>query len=272
MRPLLATATLLLCSALPSVANQQQQPTNGKDGSTANLPSQGSPVTVIVNQPTPPAQADHPQQKSRRGPPIYSNWVLAALAGIAAWAGLRNLRQIKIQSKATQDAAKAASDNAEAVMRGERAWLLIDGIEADPDFAGRGEPHFTYRVANYGATPGFMISANAYVQMEDTTDYTYDTEFMKVGGMSDDSVITPHGEPLRLFGNDVTAQPRQFMVTDEDRPKLFDSAPRAYLWAVGSIWYHDVFGKVCSTPFAYWYDVTDKKFIRVRWPGINKPT
>lgn len=191
----------------------------------------------------------------------------------------------KLVEQATQNAvaaqrsADAAKINAEALMAGERAWLLVDGVRAQGDFARQGTPRFTYTVANYGKTPGFMISAKAYVQMAPGIDAIDDTEFMEqAGSICEDAVATPKGEQLLFYGNDLSMGERQLhlsMVSNDERAMLFasdHSGPSTYLWAVGSIHYRDVFGNVRHTPFAYWYNVADAQFVRVRWPGLNKPT
>ncbi len=79
-------------------------------------------------------------------------------------------RATRRSAVAAQDAANAAQKSADALMTGERAWLLVDAIAADPDFAKQGTPHFIFRVANFGKTPGFMIGAKAYVQISDEFD------------------------------------------------------------------------------------------------------
>ena len=294
---MLVVVALMLLIWLPVQKQQLKPKPTTQQGQ--QLPSASVPAPTPI-QPQPESA---PQQKSsnaqsseslcdRLTDSLISNWPLVGigLLGIGvAWLTLKDIHtQAEETAKATQamrdsipfqqqaaestaKAANAARDNAEAVMRGERAWLLIGGVDAKPDFLEQELPPFTYQVVNYGKTPGFMLSANAYLQIESGTNFTDDHAFMDMGGMAEDATVIPNVEPLILYGNDIPASERQFLLLDADRDKLLDSPPRAYLWAVGSIHYHDVFRKVHHTPFAYWYDVTDMKFVRVRTPGYNKP-
>ena len=267
---LLATAIVAVTLFLPAVGNQQQAPAKKKDGGNQNQ-SSPNPVTAVISQPCTQTQKDSPCEQPRKGPPIYSNWALVFVAGVAAIAGFLNLGQIKKQSKATEDAAKAASENAEAVMRGERAWLLIDILEPDDYFTIDPVPRFKYRVTNYGKTPGFMLSANAYIQLEERNDWITNDAFLNMGVIAEDAALAPKGDPLELFGN-ITAGDRQFRFSGGDHAKVFNKPPQAYIFVVGSIHYHDVFGKTTRrTPFAYWYDVNSERFVRLRTPGYNKP-
>jgi hypothetical protein len=190
----------------------------------------------------------------------------------------RQLALMETQIEVARESAKAAQTSAEALMSGERAWLLVDGIKADPDFAKQGTPSFTYSVVNYGKTPGFMRSAKAYVRLVYGMDCPDDRDFdfmEQDGSICEDVVVIPKGEPLILYGNDLSMGERRFSWDDTNSaewPKIFTQGPSAYLWAVGSIHYHDVFGELRHTPFAYWYSVAEKKFVRVRFPGLNKPS
>ena len=188
----------------------------------------------------------------------------------------RGLRISIRSARAAKRSAEAAKATAESFMRGERAWLLIDRVEpVEADFANQGTPLFFYWVVNRGKTPAFLISAKAYVQWEGSREFPGDSEFMQFSGSAtEDFVITPDAKPLRLLGNDLTMGDQRFYLSEvpvEQRAGLFASEPIAYLWAVGSIHYHDVFGTIHSTPFAYWYDSHNLEFVRSNWPESNKP-
>jgi hypothetical protein len=281
---LFVTSLMLLSLALPASGNQQQSEPQSKQGGATVAPNPSGGVTVIVNQPPSSQQTQSPQEKPHHYHRWMSPWLapttlltlaLVIIAAVGTKAALDSLEQVRKQAQSTEKAANAARDSADAVMRGERAWLLIDSVDADQDFASQGTPRFTYHVGNHGKTPGFIIGAKAYVQMGEHRDFPSDSSFMELkGSIGEDAVIVPNGELLTLYGNDLSMQERQFWlsgVADDERAKLFDQEPQAYLWAVGSIHYHDVFGNVHSTPFAFWWNVSDKKFVRARWPEINKP-
>jgi len=175
------------------------------------------------------------------------------------------LKQVREQVVIAKDAAIAAKKSADALINGERAWLLIDGIEAPPDFAESAVPCFTYRVVNFGKTPGFMIAGKGYVQLVDNRDTLEDLTFREIGGgKGEEAVVLPKGELLRLIDD-------EFPIDQSERDKIFAIPPELYLWVCGSIHYHDVFGQIRTTPFAYWYSVGEHKFVRSNWPDLNKP-
>jgi hypothetical protein len=90
------------------------------------------------------------------------------------------------------------------------------------------------------------------------------------GARAFEGVIAPAGKPMTI-----PSESWDFPFSDAEeaqRPRIFANPPEAWLWVCGSIHYHDVFGQVRVTPFAYWYDATGKKFVRSNWPEINKPT
>lgn len=151
---LFAIAIVAAVICLPAVGNQQQTPADKKDGGVANQPNQASPVTVVISQPNTQTEQARPCEQPRKGPPIYSNWVLAAVAGIAAFAGFLNLGQIKRQAKATEDAANGALLTAKAAINAERAWLrpwveTTDGSQAPCTY--------NLKATNDGKTPARII-------------------------------------------------------------------------------------------------------------------
>jgi hypothetical protein len=162
---LFAVVALVAFAFSPSAADQQKSQSTEQNPATQNTPSQPSPVTIIVNQPSAQSGKDSSTEKPRNGPPIYSNWALVIVAGFAAIAGLRSLYFIKKQAEETEKAANAARDSALAVVNAERAWVM-----ADLDFRlGSGLTHVTsggiertaamveLRVQNCGPTPAWIF-------------------------------------------------------------------------------------------------------------------
>ena len=186
------------------------------------------------------------------------------------------LRKISKQVEAAEKNADAALLNAKALINGERAWLTIEDVSASPDFVAQTIPVFVFRIANYGRTPGFVHLTKAYVQYSDSSDAPPSFDFMnREESVVRDLTLTPDINPVQFIGNDLEAGTLQFnlwLLSDDDRAKLLDRAPRAFLWAVGSIHYSDVFGGVHNTPFAYWWSVANGKFIRSAFPGLNQGT
>ena len=155
-RSLIATAVVLLAVASPAILYQQKQPSSPKDNGAQNLTTQGSPVTVVVNEPSTQNEKERPKDKPRKGPPIYSNWALVVVASIAAWAALRNIRELQKQSKATEDAANAAAETLnlmrDTTKRELRAYVL-------PTKAYRAQRQGTtwvvIEIKNCGSTPAY---------------------------------------------------------------------------------------------------------------------
>jgi hypothetical protein len=117
---------LILFALSPSPSNQQKSQPTEQNPATQQTPSPSSPVTVVVNQPSPSERQDSTAAKTKNGPPIYSNWALVIVALLAACAGLRSLHFIKQQAIQTEKAANAARDNASAVINSERAWVMVN--------------------------------------------------------------------------------------------------------------------------------------------------
>src|ERR1019366_8518302 len=113
------------------------------------------------------------------------------------------LTEMERQTAATREAADAALLNAEAVMRGERAWLLVEDITANAiDFIRH--PHFSFRVVNYGRTPAQVQGYRAYCQISASDEIPDDRSFMEgSGGRGDDPIVPPHGEPLKISSTDM---------------------------------------------------------------------
>ena len=91
---------LLIFVALPSTGNAQKYDPQ-KDQKNASQISPSS-INVTVSQPASDPQREKPDDHPRNPyewfwPPVWSNWVLAAIAGITAFFAIRNLRAIEAQ-------------------------------------------------------------------------------------------------------------------------------------------------------------------------------
>lgn len=128
---LFVIAILLFSLPSPAATDKQKSGADEQHQSTTPALNQTSPVTVVVNQPTSQPQKEPAENKLRDRdnglwPPIWSNWALILVAALGAGAAFQSLGQIKRQAKSTEDAAKAASDNALAVVNAERAWIMVN--------------------------------------------------------------------------------------------------------------------------------------------------
>jgi type II secretory pathway pseudopilin PulG len=178
---LFAVLALAFFTLLPSAKDQQKGQSTKQNTVAQNTPSQTSPVTVIVNQPTNPERKDSPAEKPKNGPPIYSNWALVIVAGLAAIAGLRSLHFLKRQAIETEKAANAARDNALAVINAERAWLMVDvtntpGYSSGGYSSGNTYADITLICTNDGATPCWVNEVKAGVAVIKRSDKPPDFE------------------------------------------------------------------------------------------------
>jgi hypothetical protein len=112
-------------------------------------------------------------------------------------------------------------------------------------------------------------------QLLDNMQCPDDFEFMEFDGSTAyDAMITPKGQTIELLGNGLSEGDRRFglfNLTAEQKGRLFTMQPEAYLWAVGSIHYKDIYGVRHRTPFAYWWHVYENKFVPVHFFAINTP-
>jgi hypothetical protein len=101
-------------------------------------------------------------------PEYLSNWALV-LVGIgaigAAWWTLATIRR---QTAATETAANAAKLNAQAVIDAERAWILLEGHNADRHNFHRDGIDIFLTFHNYGKTPAQIVEVSLrFVKVSD---------------------------------------------------------------------------------------------------------
>lgn len=216
---------------------------------TVNFPSPGSPVTVVVNQPPAPAQTNCPQQQPQNGPPIYSNWVLAVLAGIAAWAGLRTFGQIRRQSKATEIAADAARDSTDALMNAECAYVLPEGIiKPKIEFP---YPSFEYTLLNVGKTPAIIIESHGALQVGRSVDPVPPDVSIYDPSKVPFPLRQPFAIPAGKSHSETHRSRRE--ITPDERGRILLAPNDLCLWACGFYIYLDVFGREYEQRFCYRY-------------------
>jgi hypothetical protein len=172
--------------------------------------------------------------------------------------------------------AEAALLYAKAIINTERAWLLVHDVVAGGDTM-EGDPprQFTYRIRNYGKTPGKLIGIKAELQVGDDPDFPPDESilFELKGAPAVDFILTPEGTSL--------ARESDTSGFSEDERKAITSG-ESYLWACGSLHYRDAFAEVRITPFCYQWLVYEQEvglyakqsgeFVLARLPGYNTPT
>jgi hypothetical protein len=150
---------------------EQQTPTQNKSNEAKPNPT-ASPVNP---KPTTPTQQNQSEKKTPKCPlpawtdPFWSNWALVLITGIAVWAALRTLDDLKTQtrlSKIAADAAKKSADaafvNAQAVINAERAWIIGVPAEETEGVHLFGHPAHVPKceigIKNSGRTPGKIVT------------------------------------------------------------------------------------------------------------------
>jgi hypothetical protein len=107
----------------PSIADQQQKPATEEKQAAQNAVPQTSPVTLVVNQATSNEKTQSTDTKPKNRPPIYSNWALVIVAGIAAFAGFKNLGELRKQSALMTRSVEATEANVILQKIAQRQWV-----------------------------------------------------------------------------------------------------------------------------------------------------
>jgi hypothetical protein len=161
---LFANLAIVIVALQLSVQSEQKANPQSQNGNTQNAPNQTAPVTVVVNQPTPQPKEDSPKDKSRD---FYDAAVLVLAVGGFCIA-LRSLYYVSKQAKSTEEAAKAGTKSADALVAGQRAWVMVD-IEFKPtgvvtEVRGTDRFHCVHIRMNYrndGQTPAWITERRA---------------------------------------------------------------------------------------------------------------
>jgi hypothetical protein len=118
-----------------------------------------APPIEPVARPTPTIEEtktnDNPQDwKDWFWPPIWSNWILAAVAIGGICVAIKSLKIIERQTAATEKAAEAALSNAKALINSERAW--IDGEIIKLQIIEH--TFYSLKMTNHGKTPAQIFN------------------------------------------------------------------------------------------------------------------
>jgi hypothetical protein len=247
---------------------------------------QNDPSTAV--SPSGPPNEPQPSPKTSEGstPPndrVYKvdivaqprDWLYTlyvALTGGAVIIGLITAIAIWRQMKANEISAKAAQESAEAVMRGERAWLLTKTIQI-PINPETDEPyeidvtqslpltHLIHIVENCGKTPAIVIAQRVELQIGTL-------ENMDQNEPPDATVFNTEGSG---YQRDYFVPQRNAINTN---PTLREARPGGFPWLCGMIRYRDVFRDKPEheTRFCLMYDPRMKDFRLAGPREYNKAT
>jgi hypothetical protein len=193
------------------------------------------------------------------------------------------IEQVTKQAESAAIAADASQKSAQALMDGERAWLLVENLEIplDPislaiqnagdgpvrtkdDAFGVSFPGATFEVRNYGKTPGTIVSVHARLEIgtsRDTPPYPKEIfevqEYAPVVALvmghnteKQEEHVVPQG------GYRVELAPLHNLssrLSDEKITRIKNDAD--FLWAYGVVRYRDVYDRQHETRFCYRYIV-----------------
>jgi hypothetical protein len=205
---------------------------------------------------------------------------LLTFSGILALAAVVQLFFLIRSANAAKNAAVAARRNAEALISGDRAWLLVDKTEepyiippeAQPDPT---DPRAAYSfviLKNFGKTPAKLTAWKVELQIGDSWDRPNDESVYDLGRDVFNPSMIPQGETMpleaRLSSGFITAQQLKQVIEDKSN----------VLWFCGTIKYQDVFstGHEHETRFCKLYE-TRLNTPRPLWrlagpPDYNKET
>jgi hypothetical protein len=265
------------------VVKHSKENADGKKGQTAK---QNDPSTAIAPSGLPTQPQPKPQTADGNTPPndrVYKVDVVAqprdwlytlyvALTGGAVIIGLITAIAIWRQMKANEVSAKAAQESAEAVMRGERAWLLTKTVQI-PINPETDEPydidvtqslrltHAVHIVENFGKTPAIVIAQRVELQIGTV-------ENMDENQPPDATVFNTEGSGYQ----------RNYFIPQgksvDTNPTLREERPGGFPWVCGVIRYRDVFRDKPEheTRFCLMYDPRMKGFRLAGPREYNKAT
>jgi hypothetical protein len=237
--------------------DDKQAPANTSNNPSHNVvdtsDSKGIPHSREQNED--PDKVEERREKKAQAR-LNSIYVLATVVGvIGGWVVLGVLIWQTILTKRSANAAKMSAD---ALIHGERAWLLIDDVEQpflvppesqvntqQPQLA-----HCFFYFKNFGKTPAKMIAWRAELQIGESADKPSMETAFDVSSEGFGPAMIPPGDPMpeeaRLVSGFITAQQLSDITVQKTR----------FLWLCGIIKYEDVFrGDVEHvTTFCYLYE------------------
>jgi hypothetical protein len=211
-------------------------------------------------------------------PPTWSNWALAAIAVGGILVAWWTLGIIKRQTKATEIAANAAKESTDALISGDRAWILVEKIGREylvpVEVQTERQSYCFFYLGNSGKTAGRVIAWKAELHISDRMDRPTDVSAFDCSGETFNSYMMPPGEPyiqiaiLKGGGGFITQQ----QLDEITKQKI------KYLWLCGIVKYEDVFRPelIHETWLCYLYDTIrnrpEPRFSPAGPPEYNKQT
>jgi hypothetical protein len=159
------------------------------------------------------------------------------------------------QMRISRDAADAAKASAQALIDGERPWVLVENLillELLPMEQNR-PVQVRYEIQNYGKTPARLVRARTKFQMSNQMDGPPNPEiYQDAGGKIPQRIVPPMLEPRLL--NFAFLEPDRYLRME--RIQAINNGD-VYFWAYGFVAYRDTLGtdREYMTRFCYCYIV-----------------
>jgi len=218
------------------------------------LPSDDGPTgdsnTTFILQESPQPNDEREKQSSYwnkiASPEILPIWIASLIAIVGTGVAVGTLIAIRDEATKIKEVANAATRNAEALMLGDRAWLLMkktltQDVVQDPELlapeevSARGQiPHCIFTIKNYGKTPARMIAWRYELQVGNGASTIPD---LSIFDMSKLPIYTPDMVPQSAS----IAQQAEFRIAPSPQDFLDIGNGTKFLWLCGTIWYEDTF-------------------------------
>jgi hypothetical protein len=173
------------------------------------------------------------------------DWRLWVFNGLLVVVGLLQVWLLFGTLKVTKTAADAAKASADAVVNGERAWLLMDSHGPILQRPQDGFYQSPVTLKNFGKTPAKVIAINIAIQIESSRESPSDTTVYDGETHAVVPDMIPQGIPMPYMAcSDAPVSPEQVdQIRDEKR----------FLWLCGSVRYEDIFRQdpIHETRFCY---------------------
>lgn len=199
-------------------------------------------------------------------PSTLSNWVLAGVGFFGVLAAVCTLRTIRRQTIATETAANAAKTSADAIITGDRPWLLVEKVDVGdkiqspylvPVEVNRERlTHCVFFIKNYGKTPAKMLAEKAELQMSEKPASPPDASIYRMDQVREHPSVFPQGEHFAVEA--ILTQ--SGIINQADRNAILGGTK--FLWLCGCMRYRDTFERENAvdyeTCFCYLYETRIK--------------
>ena len=184
---------------------------------------------------------------------MWPTWVLAILAGLAAWIGVRTLGSIDRQAIETARSASATEKSVEALTTIESPYLSTCDLTAqivyvDIPTKPFDRPYVFYRFKNDGRTPAVLIEVQHGIHCYRRNDLPTKPDYSQMAILDQGGVVVPPNgiSDLRWM----CAAPANFAETTNFAQIIVGDVA---LYFYGLVRYRDLFGRIYRTGFCWHY-------------------